>query len=180
MELLTPPRLTALGPGTPNLSLRPRLAALTVAEAFAGTTVVDAEMAQLCLAGLWLWHDFLSESHAISQQVHTPSGSYWHGIMHRREPDYENAKYWFRRVGRHPVFEPLFVAARELAAAAEGRLARSLSAGSDWDPYWFVDQCAGRPRGDDEQLLRRIAGREWELLFDYCYRHAVGQRADSR
>src|SRR5688500_14191487 len=34
------------------------------------------------LAGLWLWHDFLDESHTISQGLHTPTGSFWHAIMH--------------------------------------------------------------------------------------------------
>ena len=66
-------------------------------------------MALACMAGLWLRHDFLDESHRISQDLENPSGSYWHGIMHRRELDFSNAKYWFRRVGMHRVFEPLWV-----------------------------------------------------------------------
>ena len=45
-------------------------------------------MAACCLCGLWLLHDFLDESHSLSQEITTDTGSYWHGIMHRREPDY--------------------------------------------------------------------------------------------
>jgi hypothetical protein len=61
-----------------------------------------------CLeAGLLLLHDFDNESHTISQSLEDkdPLGTanYWHGIMHRREPDANNAAWWFRRVGRHPA-----------------------------------------------------------------------------
>src|SRR3974390_1770578 len=95
-ELLVEPRLQPLGPGNPNLAMRPKLESLTLETAFAHTTVRDRDMAMGCLAGLWLVHDFLDESHRISQDIATTSGSYWHGIMHRREPDPDNAKYWFR------------------------------------------------------------------------------------
>lgn len=66
----------------------------------------DAELE--CLeAGLLLLHDFDDESHTISQSLEDkdPLGTanYWHGIMHRREPDASNAAWWFRRIGRHPA-----------------------------------------------------------------------------
>ena len=58
-------------------------------------------------AGLWLLAGELDKSHAISQASDSPAGSFWHGIMHRREGDFGNAKYWFRRVGKHSVLTSL-------------------------------------------------------------------------
>ena len=53
------------------------------------------------LAGLLQMHDYLDESHSVSQNMEgTALGDHWHGIMHRREPDYSNAKYWYRRLGK--------------------------------------------------------------------------------
>ncbi len=175
--LLKTDRARPLGPGSPDRGAREALRSLSVADAFAHAELVDQEMGELCLAGVWLVHDFLDESHTISQNIGSTSGSYWHGIMHRREPDYSNSKYWFRRVGEHPIFTPLRAAAVQLAGqtphdAAAGFLASQ----TDWDPFRFVDLCQGAARGQStsEPLCRQIAAREWELLFDHCYRAATG------
>jgi hypothetical protein len=165
-DLLRDDRLPELGPGTPNRSAESSLRALSVDTLFAGQQVRDHKLAQCCLSGLWLWHDFLDESHAISQEIETPEGSYWHGIMHRREADYGNAKYWFRRVGKHAVLKTL----------AEDSQARSLMPSTAWDPFAFVDLCEAIARGNDrrEHLAREAARLEWQLLFDFCYRGAIG------
>ncbi len=56
------------------------------------------------IAALHLRNDSLHTSHSYAQQIeHDQTGAYWHGIMHRMEEDYWNAKYWFRRAGNHPV-----------------------------------------------------------------------------
>jgi hypothetical protein len=162
-QLLTPERLMELGPGTPQLDRRGDLARLDTELIFARHRLTDRTMARCCLAALWLYHDFLTESHTISQEIGTKEGSYWHGIMHRREPDAWNSKYWFRRVNEHPVIHQL------------GEQSRVF--GYDYrSPFDFVDDCE-RHRGTNsptEVVLRQVQLCEWQLLFDYCWRHAVG------
>ena len=174
--LIDPDRIPELGPGSPNAAARKDLASLDVGRLFDRHKIVDRDAANCCLSGLWLLHDFLDESHQISQEIDTIDGSYWHGIMHRREPDYANAKYWFRRVPQHPIFEPLAEAARELTAGKKLEPASEfLATQPTWDAFRFVDLCEAIAlgRSQSEQLAREIARLEWRLLFEYCYRQAV-------
>ncbi len=92
-DLLSAERLPPLGPGHPNEGTRDRLHSLTAESLCAPHPVRRQDFAAACLAGLWLYHDFLDESHRISQELHTTTGSYWHALMHRREPDFDNPKY---------------------------------------------------------------------------------------
>lgn len=142
-------RLPALGPGSPNESVRAKLAAFPT----------EGEMGQALLSALWLYHDFLDESHSISQELHTPTGSLLHGMMHRREPDAWNSKYWFRRVGDHPLCAQIGAAAKELGYG-----------NGQWDPAKFVDDCeAARDTGTErEGLLKRVQAREIELVAAWC------------
>ncbi len=169
-ELLGQQRLMPLGPGEPVAEASPKLAKLTPEAVVAPSTVRDGDMASGCLAGLWLYFDHLNESHQISQELHTATGSYWHAIMHRREEDFDNAKYWFRRIGRHPVLNDLATVVSEMDGA------RDLpTMGRAWDPLMFVDLCAAAKAGRSDlgEVCREIQQREWELLFDYCYRNAI-------
>jgi hypothetical protein len=179
--ILKEKRLMCLGPGEPNLAAREMLIAARAECLFEGQAHLNGDMAQACLAGLWLYHDFLAESHGISQQIHSPTGSYWHGIMHRREPDAGNAAYWFRKVGKHPIFTPLANEAREINKPGSLKLLSGSKHGSaQWDPFEFIELCdKHRGRNDGgEMLCRRLQQREWELLFDFCYRCA--QEPDQR
>jgi hypothetical protein len=177
-------RRRGLGFGTPDRAVLGALEKLSVEKAFAHAQTefgpsqpVDADMGACSVAAVWLVHDFLDESHAISQQVDTPSGSFWHGILHRREGDFANAKYWFRHVGRHEVFEFLGQRAGELAAIRGDTAAvEKLTPEGVWDPYAFVDLCQSVVRDGSKHLdlCLDVQQVEWELLFDYCYRAAIG------
>lgn len=175
-ELIAEKRLNPLDGGDENTAMKSKLDALTVDAAFAGKKVVDADMAQACISGAWLYHNYLDISHTISQGIHTNTGSYWHGIMHRREPDFSNSKHWFRNVGDHPLFPSLCKEAATIAKEA-GDAPDFLTSQTAWDPFAFVDLCADALGGKSpaESLCREIQLREWTLLFDFSYRKAIGQ-----
>src|ERR1700722_9168523 len=139
--LLADDRLNELGPGTPNAVARAQLQRL---EAAIAPKVRDRNFASACLAGLWLHHDFFDESHAISQDLDTVEGSYWHAILHRREPDPSNAAYWFRRVGNHAIFAALAKEACDLGLRLRGER---------WSPFDFIDLCEEQRGTGSEQEM---------------------------
>ncbi|TWU07150.1 hypothetical protein CA54_55550 [Symmachiella macrocystis] len=123
------------------------------------------------LAGLLQVHDYLDESHSVSQNMEdTALGDHWHGIMHRREPDYSNAKYWYRRIGQSPLFPELaqhadrILTAQKSAAAEQQR--HKLRTPRDWDAFAFIDFCEVQSDGADDSLSE--AARQiqlWEMLL---------------
>jgi hypothetical protein len=57
----------------------------------------EARALWLVQAGRW------EEAHAIAQDIHTPTGSWIHALLHLIEGDENNARYWFARAGQPPV-----------------------------------------------------------------------------
>jgi hypothetical protein len=161
-----------------------RIAAGETARSLGGVTppqlfsqpIVHMDDAQAALAGLWLWVDELDRSHQITQEIVSPTGSFWHAIMHRREGDFSNAKYWYRRCDTHHVNKMMGAIASSLAGdlASDRAVAHAIHEG--WNPLGFVDlvqAVADKPSDPRHALAVRLQRAEWEGLFNYCVRSAV-------
>ncbi|HMO24814.1 MAG TPA: hypothetical protein PKB10_00960 [Tepidisphaeraceae bacterium] len=156
-------------------------AAKTLLEKLNEQTVVNAPVrsqsdAMSLLAGLWLWHDYLGESHSISQKIETGTGSFWHAIMHRREGDFSNSKYWYARCSGHPILATLAARADDIIKPfpADKSLLKLTAAG--WNANAFVDlveQVHDRPDDPRHKAAIALQQLEWRTLFDHCQRSAV-------
>lgn len=167
--------LMPLGPGKPAKQKEPTLESASVAALFAPHQVVDQVAARACISGLWLFHNFIDRSHLICQSIDTREGSYWHAMVHRREPDFWNSKYWFNRVGQHAICNELCHGAAELAADTSSEAAALLRRQRSWEAAAFVDLCESsyHTGSADEQLCQRVQRLEWHLLFAHCFRMAI-------
>jgi len=135
------------------------------------------------LAGLWLWHDGLDECHRIVQKPPVESTTdsrdwtstlaFWHAIMHRREGDFANSKYWWNRVGEHPVLPSLAGQAADVVNhLPSDRLIFKLVA-RGWNPNTLVDLVEAvhnRPDDPRHRVAVVLQQMEWRALFDYCAR----------
>lgn len=158
-EWLATEELAGLGPDR-------RPGALSIAEIDAKLPKTDpSDRARLVRAVLYLWHDHLDESHRIAQEIENPDGSLVHAMMHRREPDFWNSKYWLRRAGPHPAFAKLGPRAAELLArSGNAPLARRLAPQGRWDACAFVD--AVEEAGPREvELLKQVQKLEFEAVL---------------
>jgi hypothetical protein len=151
---------------------RPGLARAVTDEAISELLPGTNRPARLALAaGLCQILDFWEASHEAAQEAddlgEQTSAAYWHGIAHRREPDAGNAAYWFRRVGRHPVFEELATSARPLLEVYGDRaLTSKLIARSGWDPFAMIDLCThARSGAPAESIARRLQRLEMLALL---------------
>ena len=101
--------------------------------------------APLIKAGLHILNDDIHKCHIIAQEHENSDSNYWHAILHRREPDYWNSKYWYKRVGDHPVIH-------NMQKEKPG-----------WDPFNFVDQCEKFNKAQERQIQLQ----EMTLLLNY-------------
>jgi hypothetical protein len=108
-------------------------------------------------AGLLYAVNALDDAHAVFQESHSREGSYWHGMMHRREGDFPNALYWVGRAGR-------ISAISEIAG---------------FSPSDFIEDCAAAfRRGEEPPHLLELQRREWEVMMFSSWkrlRHAPAQ-----
>jgi hypothetical protein len=172
-KLLETPQVPELGPGT-RPGARPQAEVQAALDKCFGSAKAKAEQAALIRALVLLWHDHLDAAHGIAQEIENATGAFVHGIMHRREPDYGNAAYWFRRVGSHPAFGEIASRAEKmLKAKGEAELARKMVSGGKWDPFAFIDSCekAAQNSATEQRrnTLRELQAIETEVLLDWIW-----------
>jgi hypothetical protein len=170
-------RLMPLAPAQPFSNEGIERLRRTSAGALFDAPPVSSTFAQCVESALYLYFSDLDHSHRISQDIGSTTGSFLHGIMHRQEPDYSNAKYWFRKVASHPVYKSLRDAALH-DLPRESKLRNEIQSRPEWDPYWMIDHCDAAYGSGGQELendLLIIQSLEWRLLFDYCYRQATGR-----
>jgi hypothetical protein len=133
--------------------------------------------AQAWKAALHLWNDSLAAAHELVEHMETPTGAALHGIMHRREGDYDNAKYWFHRAGDHPAFHSLQSRATNFLrqqAIPRGPLKEAFDKmimQGNWNPYLFIHSVAIQEsrHGEDETrgLLEQLQQLELEAMIRF-------------
>ncbi len=182
-------------PEPPELGPQPRANVLSAAalnaklDSWFRDAKFPPQQQQLIRSLVLLWHDHLEAAHTIAQGIETPDGSCVHALMHRREPDYFNAKYWWRRVGAHAAFPEIARRVGELltgsrrreeadpgdkgkvrfltSAATNADFARRLVPAGKWDASAFVDLCEGAKADSVIQTLREVQRVETEVLLDF-------------
>lgn len=146
-------------------------------EALFGGTIVNSDMGQSARAGLILAAGGWDEAHRIVQALDIPEAQYWHGIVHRREPDSSNAKYWFRQLKHHVIMDQLSKFATQ-NFGSEVQAVQQLTETGRWDPFKFIDLCMACHKGSQKGLLPVLLGiqlMEFTSLLNYCRHLALGR-----
>ena len=160
--------LQELQPKEPLLwSLTDEFRGLSDSELAGGREILDARQFALIRGGVLYVLDEIDDAHRIFQEESSDEGSYWHGMMHRREGDFDNARYWFRRAGRLAVFSDIQDAARSGSP--------SMSRQETWDPYLFAGLCEQARFGAQELVpeCRHLQRAEFDGMFERAWRKAV-------
>jgi hypothetical protein len=171
-RFLATAELADLGPG-PRKGVQTLSALQEQLKPLLEASKLPLEHQELVRSLVLLWHDHLDAAHTIAQSIDNADGAFVHGIMHRREPDFGNAAYWFRRVGQHPAFSAIASqGAALLNSVSKSELAVNLVRDGTWDPFAFINACASAPSASEpaQRLLRQIQKVEFNALLDLLAR----------
>lgn len=153
-----------------NQAARPLLERLTPKNVLI-SPAASASAGACVLSALWLWHDFLDESHRLSQDIHTPEGSYWHAIMHRREGDFWNSKHWLNKCRGHAALSTMATFANDAINRVRGEKSLFGLALGEWDAHGFVDLVEAvheQPADPRRAIVVTLQRLEWRALLEHC------------
>lgn len=147
-----------------DVALLLKIRAASDADLAGGRKVASPLMLALARAGLVYACDSLEESHMIVQGISGDEAAYWHGMIHRREGDFENARYWFRRTGTLAVFAEIHRAASAVSSV--------VAAQSNWDPYLYTGLCEQEKYGEEDvrDQLVKLQIIEFRAMLDDAWR----------
>lgn len=150
-----------------NYELIIRLRETDDATIFGGATLQPNAPVGLVRAGLFYYHNALGDSHTQAAKDGGDTAAYWHGMVHRREGDFENARYWMRRAGEQPIFQEL------QARAGDG--SPHMGRQSNWDTFLFIHLCEQYRYGETEykKEIGHLQKVEFAVMFDYVWRQSV-------
>ena len=169
--LLATPEPPGLGPGPrAGVSTEAQLNE-TLTQAFDGTTL-PAENQELARALVLLWHDHLHAAHRLVQDRENLNGFLVHGLVHRRENDYSNARFWLRSVDQHASFAEVSRRVTVyLDSKNEPELRDQLLPKGAWNLMAFVDalEAAAKNKAPAPRqvVLREIQRIELEKLLEH-------------
>ncbi|MEM9026302.1 MAG: hypothetical protein AAGB06_05150 [Verrucomicrobiota bacterium] len=177
-ELLEIPVDMSLRVSTENAEGVMALRGRSAQDLFGNLKVVDPVMADAALSALWLRFDALNAAHDVIDRIDSATGCLWHGILHRREGDYPNARYWMHQAGNHPTYLYLAQGAGAILAQMSEMDSSEIHAGIRvWDAMYFVKLCerAVKEGGDLEGFCSQVQDLEWKILFHFCIQSAIGE-----
>lgn len=126
---------------------------------------------------LSLWHDKLEIAHQLCQNESDIEYCYFHAMMHRREYDFYNARYWFRRVD--PTFDTCYriaeAVSKYLDRRNETRLRNLLIEEDRWNAIIFNEECrkaSKLPETDPViSVLMGVQAIEFACWFKFLSQH---------
>jgi hypothetical protein len=103
----------------------------------------------------------LEQAHRIVQELSTTDAAYIHGMIHRIDDDFDNARYWFGRASMEAGTAEMY---RRAAA-------NSLTVASHpvWDPILVTDMVETSRTSGVTDELRAVLGIEFDVLLQFLW-----------
>ena len=143
--------------------------------AIAAKAVASSGLNPLAQGALYLYLDCFEEAHNVANEREgTWEGNWLHAMLHRREPDAVNSKYWYARVkAPEGAYRSIGWAVLEVLGQKPPKgfedLARKVHKSCLWEPDPFVDLCdkvrVEDPASAPYRLLVRLQETEWSAYL---------------